>query len=85
MPQLFSFVYQTLFVEPQAILIPTLQMLARTQEDITIKAKQMASNLRKGVSGATVATGSPKAVRECLDIVMPVLPHALKMMCGGGH
>ena len=29
--------------------------------------------------------GSPKAVRECLDIVMPVLPHALKMMCGGGH
>jgi molybdenum cofactor synthesis domain-containing protein len=29
--------------------------------------------------------GSPKAVRECLDIVMHVLPHALKMMRGGGH
>jgi molybdopterin adenylyltransferase len=29
--------------------------------------------------------GSPKAVRECLDVVMHVLPHALKMMHGGGH
>ena len=29
--------------------------------------------------------GSPKAVRECLDIIMPVLPHARKMMRGGGH
>ncbi|MHC4882445.1 MAG: MogA/MoaB family molybdenum cofactor biosynthesis protein [Planctomycetota bacterium] len=29
--------------------------------------------------------GSPRAVRECLDVVMPVLPHALKMMRGGGH
>ena len=29
--------------------------------------------------------GSPKAVREGLDIVMHVLPHALKMMRGGGH
>ncbi|MHC4781917.1 MAG: MogA/MoaB family molybdenum cofactor biosynthesis protein [Planctomycetota bacterium] len=29
--------------------------------------------------------GSPKAVRECLDVVMHVLPHALKMMRGGGH
>lgn len=29
--------------------------------------------------------GSPKAVRECLEIIMDVLPHALKMMRGGGH
>ena len=29
--------------------------------------------------------GSPKAVRECLDIILNVLPHALKMMHGGGH
>ena len=29
--------------------------------------------------------GSPKAVRECLEIIMDVLPHAIEMMRGGGH
>ena len=29
--------------------------------------------------------GSPKAVKECLEIVLPVLPHAVAMMHGGGH
>lgn len=29
--------------------------------------------------------GSPKAVRECLEIILNVLPHAVKMMAGGGH
>ena len=29
--------------------------------------------------------GSPKAVAECLEMILPVLPHALKMMHGGGH
>ena len=29
--------------------------------------------------------GSPKAVRECLEIILNVLPHAVKMMRGGGH
>lgn len=29
--------------------------------------------------------GSPKAVRESLDIILDVLPHAVKMMLGGGH
>jgi molybdopterin adenylyltransferase len=29
--------------------------------------------------------GSPKAVRESLEIILDVLPHAVKMMLGGGH
>ncbi len=29
--------------------------------------------------------GSPKAVAECMEMILPVLPHALKMMHGGGH
>ena len=29
--------------------------------------------------------GSPKAVRECLEIILSILPHAVKMMQGGGH
>ena len=41
-----------------------------------------------GVRGDTLIVnlpGSLKAVRECLDIILPVLPHAIKMMQGGGH
>jgi molybdopterin biosynthesis enzyme MoaB len=29
--------------------------------------------------------GSPKAVAECLEMILGVLPHALKMMHGGRH
>ena len=29
--------------------------------------------------------GSPKAVRECLGIILDVLAHAVDMMRGGGH
>ena len=29
--------------------------------------------------------GSPKAVRESLEIILDVLPHAVEMMHGGGH
>jgi molybdenum cofactor synthesis domain-containing protein len=29
--------------------------------------------------------GSPKAVAECLEMILSVLPHALKMMHGGRH
>jgi molybdenum cofactor synthesis domain-containing protein len=29
--------------------------------------------------------GSPKAVRECLEIILDLIPHAVKMMRGGGH
>ncbi len=29
--------------------------------------------------------GSPKAVRQCLDMILDILPHAVEMMHGGGH
>ena len=29
--------------------------------------------------------GSPKTVRECLGIILDVLPHAVDMMRGGRH
>lgn len=47
--------------------------------------------LSRGVSGMREKTliinlpGSPKAVRECLEIILDVLPHAVDMMRGGEH
>jgi molybdopterin adenylyltransferase len=29
--------------------------------------------------------GSPKAVRECMEIILQVLPHGVDMIHGGGH
>lgn len=47
--------------------------------------------LSRGLSGMREKTliinlpGSPKAVRECLEIILNILPHAVEMMRGGGH
>jgi len=47
--------------------------------------------LSRGTAGVCDKTliinlpGSPKAVTESLDIILDVLPHAVKMMLGGGH
>ena len=47
--------------------------------------------LSRGTAGVCDKTliinlpGSPKAVRESLDVILDVLPHAVKMMLGGGH
>jgi molybdopterin adenylyltransferase len=41
-----------------------------------------------GIRGKTLIInmpGSPKAVRECLEIILNLIPHAVKMMRGGGH
>ena len=41
-----------------------------------------------GICGSTLIVnlpGSPKAVRESLEAILGVLPHAVKMMRGGGH
>ena len=29
--------------------------------------------------------GSPRAVRECLEAILDILPHAVEMIHGGGH
>ena len=47
--------------------------------------------LSRGIAGMRGRTlivnlpGSPKAVRECLEVILEILPHALEMMRGGGH
>jgi molybdopterin adenylyltransferase len=47
--------------------------------------------LSRGVAGLRKRTliinlpGSPKAVRESLEIIQNILPHAVEMMHGGGH
>jgi len=47
--------------------------------------------LSRGVAGLRKSTliinlpGSPKAVRESLEIILDLLPHAVAMMHGGGH
>jgi molybdopterin adenylyltransferase len=41
-----------------------------------------------GIRGKTLVInlpGSPRAVRECLEAILDVLPHAMEMMRGGGH
>ncbi len=44
--------------------------------------------LSRGVSGARGRTliinlpGSPKAVRECLEVILPALPHAIEVLHG---
>jgi molybdopterin adenylyltransferase len=47
--------------------------------------------LSRGVAGQRGTTlvvnlpGNPKAVRECLDVLLPMLPHAIKTSTGGGE
>jgi molybdopterin adenylyltransferase len=47
--------------------------------------------LSRGIAGLRGRTlivnlpGSPRAVRECLEAILDILPHAVEMMHGGGH
>jgi molybdenum cofactor synthesis domain-containing protein len=46
------------------------------------------SRAAAGIRGRTLVVnlpGSPKAVRECLEVVLDILPHAIEMLHGGGH
>ena len=50
--------------------------------------KAMLSRAVAGLRGSTLIInlpGSPKAVRESLDAIIETLPHAAKMIAGGGH
>jgi molybdenum cofactor synthesis domain-containing protein len=48
----------------------------------------MLSRATAGVRGRTLIVnlpGSPRGVRECLEVLLPVLPHAIDILAGGGH
>jgi molybdenum cofactor synthesis domain-containing protein len=65
--------------------------LAELMRAISLKKTPMAALSRAivGVRGTTLIVnlpGSPKAVRECLEAILPVLPHALEQLrSGAGH
>jgi molybdopterin biosynthesis enzyme MoaB len=45
----------------------------------------MTSRQVAGARGSTLLVnlpGSPKAVKECLDVILPVLPHTLDILAG---
>jgi len=47
----------------------------------------MISRAMAGVRGRTLVVnlpGSPRAVRECLEVALPVLPHAVEILAGAG-
>jgi molybdopterin adenylyltransferase len=57
------------------------------RETAAVTAKAMLSRGVAGICGSTLIInlpGSPKAVKECLAIVSPVLEHALETVCGKG-
>ena len=65
-------------------LVPGLAEAMRAQ---TLKNTPMAMLSRsmagtRGRSLIITLPGSPKAVRECLEVIMPVLPHALDILQG---
>jgi molybdopterin adenylyltransferase len=46
------------------------------------------SRATAGVRGRTLIVnlpGSPRGARKCVELVLPVLEHAVEMMAGGGH
>ena len=65
--------------------------LAELMRAVSLQKTPMAALSRAvaGVRGRTLIInlpGSPKAVRECLEAILPVLPHALEQLKdGSGH
>ena len=56
---------------------------AMRQESLKITAHAMLSRAAAGIRGQTLVVnlpGSPKAARENLDVLVPVLPHAVQLL-----
>ena len=58
------------------------------QKSFKIAPTAILSRAIAGIRGKSLVInlpGSPKAVKECLDIILPLVPHALDMIEGKGH
>lgn len=67
--------------------IPGFAELMR-QKSFEITPMAILSRAIAGIRGKSIIInlpGSPQAVRECLDIILPLIPHALDMIKGKGH
>lgn len=80
-------------VTPQATLnvldyeIPGLAEVMRAAS-LTMTPMAALSRALAGVRGRTLIInlpGSPRAVKECLEAILSVLPHAMSQLEGGGH
>ena len=80
-------------VTPEATVAVCEKMVPGLGELMRIKGLEKTPNaiLSRSTAGIRAKTliinlpGSPKAVRQCLEVILNVLPHAVKMMHGGGH
>ncbi|TAL36088.1 MAG: bifunctional molybdenum cofactor biosynthesis protein MoaC/MoaB [Alphaproteobacteria bacterium] len=62
------------------------ELLRKDGAEVTNKS--WLSRSAAGMLGGTLIIslpGSPKAVREGMEALLPILPHALSMVCGGKH
>lgn len=58
------------------------------QKSFEITPMAILSRAVAGIRGKSLVInlpGSPKAVKECLEIILPLVPHALDMIKGKGH
>lgn len=58
---------------------------AMRQKSLQITPKAMLSRAAAGIRGKSLIInlpGSPKAVRECLEVILPVLTHAVQILKG---
>jgi molybdenum cofactor synthesis domain-containing protein len=80
-------------VTPEATIAICEKMVPGLGEVMRLKGLEKSPNaiLSRGAAGIRKNTliinlpGSPRAVRESLEIILDVLPHAVDMMRGGGH
>lgn len=65
-------------------LVPGIPEAMRARS-LAVTDRAMLSRATAGIRGRTLIInlpGSPKAVSECLDVILPVLPHALEILIG---